>query len=636
VNAASAEVLESQLDSLGNFMLHRLRFFESVEAMGGLHIIGTERHESRRIDNQLRGRSGRQGDQGSSRFFLALDDDLMKMFAGNTTLSILSKLGMKEGDAIEAPMLTRAVEKAQRKVEERNFQVRKQILEYDEPMEYQRRTFYGMRQPLLEHEGIRATVVEYIEDAVYDAAHRYLGPEYVATCISEWVREKYNVHIDPERFKGKDRDRIFKVIDSETVEEATTTIQNTVGEYMPEDTDPAEWSAEDLQNWAQTNFGASVPTELVKSGDRHQVRRVIELAAEERYRAIDNSPVEALLVPNYGASELAQWATTKFGAPVERSLFAETSNPDEAAALLLTRAMEIFHDRELRYPIEFVMELTSGRLQAAQQDPEGGPAAANQALSEFCAWAASRYGVDWSPEALPTQNPAELAAKLLKVARTINEAELNRRAQDCLAGGTDVDSIAAWFERTRKLHLTDLERTKCQANPEKWVHARVRSLQRQELEQFERWVLLQIYDEAWKDNLHQMDQLRDSIGFRSFSQKDPRIEFKKGAAEQFNETLASIRDRSTELLFKGRMMPQSRPPQTKGVSGTETGLLTAEDPAPSAEQQSVIDQADRAGSGTAPEPKKQLSARAAKTVGRNEPCPCGSGKKYKACHGANA
>ncbi len=90
--------------------------------MGGLHVIGTERHEARRIDNQLRGRSGRQGDKGSSRFFVALDDELMKLFAGETTMKILSRLGMKEGDAIEHPMLSKSVANAQRKVEERNFQ----------------------------------------------------------------------------------------------------------------------------------------------------------------------------------------------------------------------------------------------------------------------------------------------------------------------------------------------------------------------------------------------------------------------------------------------------------------------------------------------------------------------------------
>ena len=156
--AMSASACEELLDASGSMLLHRLRVFSDTEELGGLHVIGTERHESRRVDNQLRGRSGRQGDNGSSRFFLSLEDDLMKMFAGKATLSLLSKLGMKEGDVIENPMLTRSVGKAQRKVEERNFLIRKQIIEYDEVMDHQRHEFYGMRQRVLEGRGVKELI----------------------------------------------------------------------------------------------------------------------------------------------------------------------------------------------------------------------------------------------------------------------------------------------------------------------------------------------------------------------------------------------------------------------------------------------------------------------------------------------
>ena len=108
---------------------------EQVKAAGGLHIIGTERHESRRIDNQLRGRSGRQGDPGSSRFYLSLDDPLMRIFAGDRVRAIMDRLKMPEGEAIEAGIVTRSIEAAQRKVEARNFDIRKQLLEYDDVVE---------------------------------------------------------------------------------------------------------------------------------------------------------------------------------------------------------------------------------------------------------------------------------------------------------------------------------------------------------------------------------------------------------------------------------------------------------------------------------------------------------------------
>ena len=111
---------------------------ELVKQLGGLHVIGTERHEARRIDLQLRGRCGRQGDPGSSRFFLSLEDDLMRIFAGPWVKSILARLGMKDGEKIESRMVTRRIEAAQKKVEERNFEIRKNLLEYDEVMDEQR------------------------------------------------------------------------------------------------------------------------------------------------------------------------------------------------------------------------------------------------------------------------------------------------------------------------------------------------------------------------------------------------------------------------------------------------------------------------------------------------------------------
>ena len=120
-----------------------------VREMGGLQIVGTERHESRRIDLQLRGRCGRQGDPGSSRFYLSLEDDLMRIFAGEWVKNILTRLGMQDGEAIESKMVTRRVEAAQKKVEERNFEIRKNLLEYDEVMDEQRKRVYGFRQRIL-------------------------------------------------------------------------------------------------------------------------------------------------------------------------------------------------------------------------------------------------------------------------------------------------------------------------------------------------------------------------------------------------------------------------------------------------------------------------------------------------------
>ena len=137
-----------------------------VAAVGGLHIIGTERHESRRIDNQLRGRAGRQGDPGSSRFFLSLEDDLMRKFAGEWVSAVLTRLGMQEGEAIESKMVSRRIEGAQKKVEERNFDIRKNLLEYDEVMDEQRKRVYSFRQSLLEGAPPKEMILEMIDNQI--------------------------------------------------------------------------------------------------------------------------------------------------------------------------------------------------------------------------------------------------------------------------------------------------------------------------------------------------------------------------------------------------------------------------------------------------------------------------------------
>ncbi len=134
------------------------KLHNQVVAAGGLHIVGTERHESRRIDNQLRGRSGRQGDPGSSRFYLSLEDPLLRIFASDRVAAIMQRLKMPEGEAIEHPWVTRSIENAQRKVEARNFDIRKHLLEYDDVANDQRKVIYQQRNELLETDDITETL----------------------------------------------------------------------------------------------------------------------------------------------------------------------------------------------------------------------------------------------------------------------------------------------------------------------------------------------------------------------------------------------------------------------------------------------------------------------------------------------
>ena len=176
------------------------RHTEVLEA-GGLHIIGTERHESRRIDNQLRGRSGRQGDPGSSRFYLSLEDNLMRIFASERIGNIMQKLGMEEGEAIEHSLVTRAIENAQRKVEGHNFDIRKHLLEYDDVASDQRKVIYEQRDEIIEAEEVADTVNAMREDAVETLMAGYVVPgsldeSWDLEGASEAIKDQFDLEID--------------------------------------------------------------------------------------------------------------------------------------------------------------------------------------------------------------------------------------------------------------------------------------------------------------------------------------------------------------------------------------------------------------------------------------------------------
>ena len=173
---------------------------EEVKALGGLRIIATERHESRRIDNQLRGRSGRQGDPGSSRFYLSLDDQLMRIFAGDRVRAIMDRLKMPEGEAIEAGIVTRSIESAQRKVEARNFDMRKQLLEYDDVSNDQRKVIYQQRNDILDTTDLSEMITVMREDCVADLVRQYVPAESMEEQWDLPALEKaladWQVHVD--------------------------------------------------------------------------------------------------------------------------------------------------------------------------------------------------------------------------------------------------------------------------------------------------------------------------------------------------------------------------------------------------------------------------------------------------------
>ncbi|MGI6119772.1 MAG: preprotein translocase subunit SecA [Desulfosporosinus sp.] len=179
---------------------------EGVPELGGLHIIGTERHESRRIDNQLRGRAARQGDPGSSQFFISLEDDLMRMF-GTNIMSVMDKLGMDDSMSIESKMVSRSIETAQWRVENRNFEIRKHVLDYDDVMNQQREVIYSQRRAVLMGENLRDNIMDMLEQAVKDSVSMFSGEglypeEWDLSGLADYVESFYlpGIHLTPEEF----------------------------------------------------------------------------------------------------------------------------------------------------------------------------------------------------------------------------------------------------------------------------------------------------------------------------------------------------------------------------------------------------------------------------------------------------
>ncbi len=210
-----AQLKESEADASedarAEIMRHWQEQHDRVLGAGGLHIIGTERHESRRIDNQLRGRSGRQGDPGRSRFYLSLEDDLMRIFASDRVAGLMQKLGMEEGEAIEHPWVTKAIENAQRKVEAHNFEIRKNLLDFDNVANDQRKVIYEQRRELMEVEDISESIAGIRHDVVYDLIDTYIAPnsfdeQWDVPGLQDAIAHEFNEQLPIETWLAEDDD----------------------------------------------------------------------------------------------------------------------------------------------------------------------------------------------------------------------------------------------------------------------------------------------------------------------------------------------------------------------------------------------------------------------------------------------
>jgi preprotein translocase subunit SecA len=638
-----------------------IKLVEQTKASGGLHVIGTERHTARRIDNQLRGRSGRQGDPGSSRFYVSLQDDLMKLFAGEWTIKVFGWLGMGEGMAIEDKRISKGILRAQKKVEERNYLARKNLLEYDEVINHQRTTFYKMRQRVLVGEGIDRVIWDMIGESIADAVEKHITRDYVAATIAEWSRVNFDTTLDPSDFVGKRSiDELESYIKSQARSEAETNLMASLAEFMGEDQDDnKQWDTKGLQSWAMSRFHVHLSQNQIRQLNARDLEEKLRVAAVEQIERRSCAGLLKYLEPLYAEQELANWANDKFGLKIAaqdfmvdpRSRSAKSS--EDIRQFIESRARAAYAQREIEYPVDHALTLAFGGNEASADNPY---------ISEYIRdWAMKKYGVQMSLDHVAAVGVPKLREELIGYQRDfLAGGKLEKTVDDLIAHNPDPESLRRAANERFAMKLTEKD-FQVRMNPDdndgpvlvrpatpeeirELLLNRGRQFLRGELTDLEQFVLIQIFDQTWKDHLYAMDMLKAGIGLLAFAEQDPRIQYKKEGFRFFQEMLASVRDKVTDLIFRARVVgaaeTKSAYKETAAVHESSGGYGVAENVAATAAAVGPVAQgagemqeaSDRTQGGAAVKP----IVREAPKVGRNDLCPCGSGKKYKKCCGASA
>ena len=513
---------------------------KEVLAQGGLHILGTERHESRRIDNQLRGRGGRQGDPGSSRFYLSLEDDLMRIFAGERIQTLMDRLGMEEDVPIEHKWVTKAVENAQTKVEERNFDIRKNMLEYDDVMNQQRKSIYALRRQVL-------------------------SGEYRIEPTKE------------EKERGVQARPIVTEPDARYVEMLAPVLENLI-KLSAAPPPPADATVEQQQAWRSEALGK-------------------ELASLAQ---VGHVQLEQVLYQNFGCkTEL-------------RELRADPAGCFEHLKHVVPLSMTEQRERLLELADEVVGTMVEHACPPQKHVEDWDIPGLQNAFREM-------FDIDASGVDKIIGGPTEIAQKLYVDV----EAVIERRAREV----------------------------------GEFLYLRV-------LRDF----YLQEIDNQWLEHLQNMEALRDGIGLRGYGQLDPKKEYQKEGFDLFVELTQNIKASVVQKMFhfvidrpddverleaerRRRFEAQQRSMQARhaaassalaGPAPAAAGDGAGDGDGAMAEDQGAMPAVSRrarrrmAAMGqsapAAPAAKPQTVKRDKPKLGRNDPCWCGSGKKYKNCH----
>lgn len=605
---------------------------ELVKGLGGLHVIGTERHDARRIDLQLRGRCGRQGDPGSSRFFLSLDDDLMRIFAGPFVKRILEMGGFKDDMPLESRMVSRRIDSAQKKREEFNFEIRKNLLEYDEVMDEQRKRVYRFRQQILDGMSGRDTIIDMVRDKVERNLMAYLAPDFGLEQFAAFAGTQLACNFDAKSFKNVPIDDAIQIAKDEAERAAESDIIGAIDENLPLGEEETEWNWGALAKFANARYQLSLRDSDLKKSGRDRVDELIADKSRASIQKVDLSMAGPMLDADYGVRVGMAWVKDKLGLEIDPDTIDKNATAEEVRDMVLDRAEELYNGKEAEYPVMAGMyRFLINQGGQTRVDREG-----------LIAWAKDRFDSDLTLDHLRNKQRDEIRDVLMSESHKNQELALKRQEElsgkvtQLVAGGSvplqnangAAKSLSDWFEQNldvelpleqvEKLNQDDLG-VKLESLVDNHFHPEMRRM--------ERIVLLEIVDSAWKDHLLAMDYLRSAVGQRGMAQLDPKVEYKREGMRMFETLWESIGERVTDLIFKMEHLPEDF------VSNTFVETNASHAPAPAPEPTSQISQEQQAAidnSGDKRQVVETIRNRGQK-VGRNDPCTCGSGKKYKAC-----
>ncbi len=613
---------------------------EIVRDVGGLYVLGTERHESRRIDLQLRGRCGRQGDPGGSRFFLSLEDDLMRIFAGDFVKSVMERMGMKEGEAIESSLVTRRIAAAQKKVEERNFEIRKSLLEYDEVMDEQRKRVYRYRQNLLDGHSSRNMILGLIRAEIETHVETFLEPNYGIETFATFAGTQLQCQLDARDFSNMD----FEMADSYAKDQAQRKSEVTVAEAVEENLPSGmeeEWNWKAMATWANTRLQTNYQDHQLKQLDRDEM---IDEFVEKAHAVIENTDLsegEPLLDAEYGLRVLCAWMRNKFGIETTPDEFRDIEDSRKVSGTLIERAEAAYTEKEAEYPVlTGISRFTESQGPQVSLDREG-----------LIAWVQGRFDTELSVDEIKL-NRDDLKQQLIQHSKstashsiaaleqaTAKVAEIFSGADDestaLLASGDsgNLESLVEWLgsELNHETTVEDLSRMD-RAELTLAVQGAVDDRFYPEMRRMERQILLNIVDDAWKNHLLSMDHLRSSVGLKGYAQMDPKVEYKREGMRMFETMWGTIGERVSELIFRMESFNEAFIRSTwvdarpRHDDAHEAGSV-ARMPSDTAAQRAASGSESRGDGEVKPEPIRKVEPR----IGRNAPCPCGSGKKYKSC-----